>query len=89
MNLPDDERGSTHPYLMFWAVVIVIALVWIVFNEMIMHVNDWVSNSASVSDGGLWEIMITLFRFTPVVILLSALTWAIVQSHRATETPYA
>lgn len=85
MSIFSDERGAVYPYLMFWVVIIVCAFMWIAFNEMILHVADWVSASATQADGGTWEILLSLYRATPVVIILSTLMWAILQSHRGTE----
>lgn len=88
MKLLEEERGAVYPYLLFWVVVVVCALVWIVFNEMILHVSDWVSTSATESSGGTWEILLTLFRMSPLVIILSTFVWAVVRSHRSTEVGY-
>ena len=83
MKLPKlGERGAVYPYLLFFVVVIVCALVWIVFNEMILHVGTWASTSATEDPGGTWLILMTLYRMTPMVIILGAFTWAVVQSHR-------
>lgn len=84
MRLPSDERGAVYPYLMFWIVVIVGALIWIVFNEVILRVGDWVSIGTTEDPGFTWPILLTLFRMTPIIIALSAFVWAVVQSHRHT-----
>ena len=81
MRLPSDERGAVYPYLVFWIGAVFFALVWIVFNEVILHVGDWQATS-TVSPGSTWSILITLCRATPMIILLGTFTWAVVVSHR-------
>jgi len=85
IKLSTDERGAVYPYLMFWVVVIICALVWIVFNEVILHVGTWVSASATGDPGFTWTTLLTLYRITPIIVILSAFVWAVVQSHRHME----
>ena len=80
MNLRGDERGAVYPYLIFWIGIVFFAFVWIVFNEVILHVNDLVAVGSD--SGGTWGVLLTLYRLTPVVILLGLFVWAVVQGHR-------
>lgn len=82
MRLPNGERGAVYPYLIFWIVVIFAALVWIMFNEMVLHVGDWVTASATEDSGFTWPILMTLWRMAPMVIILATFVWAVVSSHR-------
>lgn len=77
-----DERGAVYPYLIFWVIIVFCALVWIIFNEVVLHIGDWVSTGATESSGGTWPILITLCRATPMIIILGSFIWAVVQSHR-------
>lgn len=82
MRLLSDEHGAVYPYLMFWIVIIFCAFIWIAFNEVILHVGDWQATSATEDPGFTWAILLTLFRATPMVIILGSFIWAVVQSHR-------
>jgi len=82
MRLLSDERGAVYPYLLFWVVIIFCAVVWIAFNEILLHVGDWVSTGATEDPGFTWPILLTLYRMTPMVIILGAFIHAVVQSHR-------
>jgi hypothetical protein len=77
-----DERGAVYPYLMFFIIVVFCALVWIAFNEVILHVDRWAITRATAPHGGTWPILLTLYRMTPLVVILSAFVWAVVKSHR-------
>jgi len=85
-SLLSEEHGAVYPYIVFWIIIIFAALCWIAMNEVILHVGDWVSTGATESSGGTWPILITLFRMTPVVIILCSFLWAVVQSHREGAT---
>lgn len=82
MRLLGDERGAVYPYLMFWIVIIFCGFIWIAMNEVILNVGDWQITSATEDPSFTWPILLTLFRMTPMVIILSTFIWAIVQSHR-------
>ncbi len=82
MRLPSGERGAVYPYLVFWIGVVFFALIWIAFNEVILHVGDWQASSAEGDPGFTWAILITLCRSTPWVVLFGAFVWAVVVSHR-------
>jgi hypothetical protein len=80
-ELLKEERGSAIAYMSFLVIVIVGALVWIAMNELILHVGDWVSASGA-ANGGTWNDLIILNRITPVIVLISSFTWAVVKAHR-------
>lgn len=80
MRLPSGERGAAYPYLMFWIVIVFCALVWILVNEVILHVGDWVTGMTD--PGFTWPILMTLWRMTPMIIILSTFVWAVITSHR-------
>lgn len=80
-NVFTDERGSATAYLTFVAIVIIGALVWIAVNEFVLHIGDWAA-AAGAADGGTWANILVLVRLTPIIVLLAAFTWAVVQSHR-------
>jgi len=88
MKILKEERGAVYPYLLFWVVIIFCAIVWIAFNEVLLHVGDWVSTGATESTGGTWPILLTLYRMCPMVIILSTFIWAVVQSHREGAVTY-
>lgn len=88
MRLLSDERGAVYAYLTFWIVVVICGLIWGIFNEMVLHVSDWATASATQATGGTWEILLTLYRLSPMVVILSAFIWAVVQSHKAPEVGY-
>lgn len=81
MRLLNDERGSAAAYLAFLAIVIIGAIVWIALNEFVLYVGDWVATTGT-EDGGTWAALLVLMRMTPIVILISAFTWAIVRAHK-------
>ena len=81
MRLRDDNGGAVYPYLIFWIGVAFLALVWIIFNEVVLFTSDWVS-SIGTDTGSTWGILMTLYRLTPMVLLLGLFVWAVVQSHR-------
>lgn len=81
-----DEQGAVYPYLVFWIVVVFSALIWIVFNEIILELGSWHADFGSPT-GFTWGVLVILCRATPVVILLGAFVWAVVQSHRARQVP--
>jgi len=81
VRLIEDDAGSASAFLMFGAIVVLGALVWILFNEVVLHVGDWVNTSALYSNGGVWSVLVTMLRLTPVVILIASLVWAIVRTH--------
>jgi len=78
----DDQRGSAAAYLVFLAIVVIGAFAWILVNEMVLHVGDWVDLDANEDNGGVWDTLVIMLRFTPVVIMLAAFVWAIVQGHQ-------
>ena len=78
------ERGAVYPYLVFFVIVVFSAIIWIVFNELILHIGDWHATAGGEDTGFTWPFLVSLCRFTPAVILLGAVVWAIVQSHRGT-----
>lgn len=83
MRLPKlDARGSVVPYLTFWIAVVLLALVWIVFNEVVLRVGDWVAIGATEDPGSTWLILLMLYRMAPMIVILSTFVWAVVQSHR-------
>ena len=81
MKLPKGERGAVYPFLIFWVGVVFFALIWIAFNEIILHVGDWHA-TAGEDTGSTWSILITLNRFTPAIVLFGMFVWAVVVSHR-------
>jgi len=87
MRLPKDERGAVFPYLIFWVIVVFCAVIWIVFNEIILHVGDWAATTGTES-GFTWPILTALCRATPMVVLIGAFVWAVVQSHREGQAGY-
>ena len=76
------ERGAVYPYLVFWIAVVFGAFVWIVFNEIILRIGDWVATGATADYGFTWPVLITFCRLTPVVVLIGAFVWAVMQAHR-------
>ena len=88
MKLPKDECGAVFPYLMFWIVIVFCALIWIFFDEVLLRVGDWAATGMTEDPGSTWTILVTMFRATPLVILLGAFVYAVVQSHRDTEVGY-
>ena len=81
MKLPNDNRGAIYPYLIFWIGLVLWAIIWIVFNEVILHVGEWHATMGE-DPGFTWSILLTLCRTTPMIILIGAFVWAVVVSHR-------
>ena len=81
LRLPEGERGAVYPYLIFWIGVVFLAFVWIIFNEVILRVGDWVSTTGT-DTGSTWGILMGLYRLTPAVLLFGLFIWAVVQGHK-------
>jgi len=82
MRLLSNEQGAVYPYLIFLVGIVFFALIWIIFNEIILHVGEWQATSAQGDPGFTWPILINLCRFTPAIILIASFIWAVVVSHR-------
>jgi len=83
MRLLKDERGVVIAYLTTFFAIVAVALFWIIMNEMLLQIGNWVNTGATESFGSTYNILITLWRATPIVLLFGAVFWAILQAHRS------
>jgi hypothetical protein len=79
MRLHLDERGALPAFIGVIILVIVMPLFWIVFNEVVLHVQSF----ATADSGGITDILISIWRLTPIILLMFGVIWAIVQAHRS------
>lgn len=86
MKLRKDERGVVIAYLTTFFIIIAVALFWIVMNEMLLRIGDWANTGATESFGFTHNILILLWRATPIVLLFGSVMWAILQAHRSSGT---
>lgn len=82
MKLLNDQRGVVIAYLTVFFCVIAVAIIWLIFNEIILSVGSWSTAYATESMGSTYSILIMLWRCTPIVMLLGAIMWAIIQAHK-------
>lgn len=73
-----DERGAVFPFIMFFVVVGLCGFMWVVFNEVILHVGDIVTSDT----GFAGPILLGLYRITPAALIVAAFIWAVIQAHR-------
>lgn len=83
MKIKNDERGSFPVVANVIAYVVIGALIWIIFNEMVMvSFSHFQSGSHASSLGGTGDIMLFVWRLIPLLLLIFAVIWGIVVSHR-------
>ena len=85
MKLLKEERGIAIAYLTVFLVVIAVAFIWIVRNELLLHIGEWANTGATESFGFTYNWLILLFRVTPFVLFIGAVIWALLQAHRHSE----
>ena len=83
MKLRNEEQGVVIAYLTTFFTIVAVALFWIIMNEMLLKIGSWVATGSTESFGGTYNILITLWRATPIVLLFGAVFWAILQAHRS------
>jgi len=85
VKLLGEERGVAIAYLTVFLVVIAVAFIWIVCNELLLHIGEWANTGATESFGFTYNWLILLFRVTPFVLFIGAVIWALLQAHRHSE----
>jgi len=81
-NLSKDQRGVVIAYFTVFFIVIGVALIWIIFNEVLLRAGEWATAYATESFGSTYNILIYIWRATPFVLLLGAIAWAILKAHQ-------
>ena len=83
MKLNNDEKGVVIAYFTAIFIVIAVAVIWLIFNELILNVGNLATTQFTESMGSTYSILITLWRATPIVMLFGAVMWAILKAHRS------
>lgn len=81
-SLMKDERGIVIAYITVFIVLIIVSLIWICMNEVILRVSDYATEQTTESYGDTFNILIMLWRATPVVLLLGAVMGALREAHK-------
>lgn len=81
-RLMKDQKGIVIAYITVFIVVIMVAIVWIIFNEVILNVSNYATEHTTESYGDTLTILITFWRATPVVLLLGAVMGALREAHK-------
>ena len=85
-SLRNDQRGLVFAYIMVLAVVLGVAIMWIIFNEVVLHLGDIVETYGSASGKDVWAVIVLCWRALPFILIIGAILWAILRATR--EEPY-
>jgi len=82
-SLWENQQGLVGAYIRVIISVIMVAIVFIVMNEFVLRLGS-ATNSISTNPGfsGTSSLLLYLWRMAPIVLLISAIVWAIWVSHR-------
>jgi len=78
-----DERGAFPAALGIVMMIVLVGIMWSVFNEAILRVGEWSSAFPAERYGGVDQFLIFAWRITPFVFLIAGVLWGVLKAHRS------
>jgi len=79
-----ESRNPIREYVFAIAIVHIIAVIWILFNEVVMSVSDvafdFVGTTGTPADIVNW--LITIYRIIPIMMIIAVWVWAFMRAFR-------